>query len=340
MIGIHWDKNQEHATKWTSAWRDYCEAEGWPWEWIDLYSSDFWARAQQFDLILWHVSQYSRRDQIYARQIIRACEAIGVDIFPSEKEIFHFDDKIIQQMIFLGASIPSPNSYFSFENDADGARSFSFPAVAKLRNGSGSTNVRMLRAYDEYTKYHKKAFSTGVDSSPSVFFKLWSNFRSSSSIVSSFRRIMRVRDFARSRVAAGGLPLERDYVYLQEFIPNEGFDLKVVVLGDKVSFIARKVRKNDFRASGGGDLFYDRDLITPEVLDLCRRTSLALGFTCMGYDLVVSKAGHPMIIEMSFGFSHHAILEAGGYFNQDNDWVSVPLDVPKELIRLLCKSSG
>ena len=70
---------------------------------------------------------------------------------------------------------------------------------------------------------------------------------------------------------------EKGYVYFQEFIPNDGFDLKIVVIGDKLSFIGRKIRKDDFRASGGGDLFYDKNLVTQNVISSAFSTNDKLG---------------------------------------------------------------
>ena len=39
------------------------------------------------------------------------------------------------------------------------------------------------------------------------------------------------------------LPREKDYCSFQEFIPNNGFDLKVYVIGDKISFSKQRCTK-------------------------------------------------------------------------------------------------
>jgi glutathione synthase/RimK-type ligase-like ATP-grasp enzyme len=40
--------------------------------------------------------------------------------------------------------------------------------------------------------------------------------------------------------SAKKFPNEKEYVFLQEFIPNNGNDLKIDVVGDKLSFIDEK----------------------------------------------------------------------------------------------------
>ena len=46
---------------------------------------------------------------------------------------------------------------------------------------------------------------------------------------------------------------EREYVYFQEFLPGNNFDIRIIVIGDKAFGLKRMVRKGDFRASGSGE---------------------------------------------------------------------------------------
>jgi len=109
-----------------------------------------------------------------------------------------------------------------------------------------------------------------------------------------------------------------------------------VVIGDKLSFIARNVRKGDFRASGGGDLFFDKSLVSRDILESAFKTNDKLGFQCMGYDYVVDKrTGIGKIVEISYGFSHTALLQAGGYWDRAYVWHDEPLNAPCETIENL-----
>ena len=143
------------------------------------------------------------------------------------------------------------------------------------------------------------------------------------------------------RRKATAFPNEKGYVFFQEFVPNNGYDLKIVVVGNKLSYIVRKVRSGDFRASGGGDLFYDRSLVTKDIIESAFSVNEKLGFSCMGYDFVVDKAsGKGKIVEISYGFSHTALMEAGEYLEKNGDWVKEPLNAPYEVLNNLFKEAS
>lgn len=165
-------------------------------------------------------------------------------------------------------------------------------------------------------------------------YKTSSNVRSAKNLGTFVKRAKRIPEFLRSMANAKRFTRERGYVLLQEFIPNEGFDLKIAVVGDKLSLIGREIRKGDFRASGGGTLFYNKEMVTPNIIESAFRTSDRLGFQCMGYDYVVDqKTGIGKIVEISYSFSHEALLAAGGYFDRQGQWHEEPLNVPEEIIR-------
>ena len=61
---------------------------------------------------------------------------------------------------------------------------------------------------------------------------------------------------------------EKGYIYFQEFIPGNEFDIRIIVVGDKAFAIKRMVRKNDFRASGSGIIFYEKKILMTKLLAL------------------------------------------------------------------------
>jgi glutathione synthase/RimK-type ligase-like ATP-grasp enzyme len=129
-------------------------------------------------------------------------------------------------------------------------------------------------------------------------------------------------------------------VYLQQFIADAGYDLRVVVVGDRLSAYGRRVPVGDFRASGDGDVFYDRSLITPEVIDAAFSASDALGARCMGYDFVLDpKTSKPYIVEMSYGFPNWLVREAEGSCDRLGVWSDEPLDAAVLVLRNLVASA-
>jgi glutathione synthase/RimK-type ligase-like ATP-grasp enzyme len=213
-----------------------------------------------------------------------------------------------------------------------------YPLIAKLRCGSGSNNVKLLKNSRQAVAYASRMFKKGYKNVPSILLKTSSNIKSAKDWETVIKRLKRIPDFLQTLSRSKMLPREHGYAYFQEFVPNEGYDLKIVVIGDKLSFIARNVRQGDFRASGGGDLFFDKSLVTKNIIDSAFKTSDKLGFQCMGYDYVVdSRDGKGKIVEISYGFSHTALLQAEGYWDRNGVWYDEPLNAPNEVLKNLLK---
>lgn len=340
-IAILFDKTEKlHSTNWSTAWVEYCKENNLNYEIVNPYSNGIISKLMDFDIILWHYSNYSFKDMLMAKNILFTLEDQGKKVFPSFKDAWHFDDKLAETYLLESVNAPIPKSYYYYDSkslEAD-INNLSFPIIAKLRNGSGSHNVKMLKSKQELYSYSKKMFTSGLSSAPSLMYKASSNIKSSKNLKTFINRAKRIPEFLKSLSNAKKFNIERGYVYLQEFVPNDGYDLKIVVIGDKLSFIGRNIREGEFRASGGGDLFYDVSKVTKNVIDSAFKTSDQLGFNCMGYDYVVdSKTGEGKIIEISYGFSHQAVLAANGYFDKEGKWHDEPLNIPDEIIKQIIR---
>lgn len=55
--------------------------------------------------------------------------------------------------------------------------------------------------------------------------------------------------------------LQKDYVYFQKFLPNNTYDIRITVIGERCFGFIRYNRENDFRASGSGKIEYDTSKI-------------------------------------------------------------------------------
>ena len=335
----------EHSTLWTNSWIEYCQNNNISYEVVDCYQPDIIEKLKHFDCILWHIGNYVLQDMLVGRSILNAAENMGLKIFPNSKTAWHFDAKVAETYLLQSADCPIPKSWMFYlledclvwlETKAK------YPLISKLRCGSGSNNVKLLRNKREARKYAKDMFNKGYKTYPSILFKSKSQLLSSKSWATIISRIKRIPEFIRTLSRAKMFPRERGYAFFQEFIPNDGFDLKIVVIGDKLSFIGRRIREGDFRASGGGDLFFDKSMVTKNIITSAFSASDKFGFQCMGYDYVVDKVtGNGIIIEISYGFSHTALLRAGGYFDRLGVWHDEPLDAPSEVIKgLFTKASA
>ena len=338
-IAIHQNKQKfDHSTSWSYVWIDYCEKNNISYEIVDCFQLDIINKLKDFGCLLWHFSGYSYRDMLFARSILYSAKQMGLKIFPDFDDAWHFDDKIAETYLLESVDAPIPLSYIfhSYNDIKKWIEEYDkFPLVAKLKSGSGSHNVKLIKSKNELLSYARQMFGNGYSSSPSVLGKAKANYQSSKGNKAlMMSRIKRIPEFYRTWRSSRQFPNEKSYVFLQEFVPNDGYDLKIVVVGDKLGFICRHTRQNDFRASGGGNIYFDKTLIIKNIIDSAFLTSDKLDFQCMGYDYVVdSKTGTGKIVEISYGFSHQALLQSGGYFDRKGIWHDESFNAPEELLK-------
>jgi glutathione synthase/RimK-type ligase-like ATP-grasp enzyme len=342
---IQSDFHGVHTTAWGPEWKRACVERGVPHELIDWRAHDSFARMARHAIVLWHFNHYSVDEMRFARPILAALKAGGCTVFPDAGDADHFDDKVAQAYLLRSLGLPTPTNHVLHGHEAveEWIRLAGvFPVVAKLRSGSGASGVTLIMTPNHLRRYARRMFGSGVRSRPSVVLKIRSNLASARTLGDIAARARRAPEFLYSLRKASQLPRESGYVYLQEFIPGCDHDIKVVVVGDQLSFICRAVRAGEFRASGSGALFYERALISPSIVEVAFTAAQVLRSECTGFDMVVdSRTGQPLILEVSYGFSHEALLRAGGYFDRSGAWHDVPLNAPRAVLdRMLWKANG
>lgn len=128
-------------------------------------------------------------------------------------------------------------------------------------------------------------------------------------------RLAILPDFAKQQ------PSEKGYIYFQGFIPNDGFDIRVVVIGgEKAVAEKRFVRENDFRASGSGSIVYEKSKIDLRCIKISFDISDKLDSQCLAYDFIFSTENEPLIVEISYGFSIGAYDSCPGYWDNNLNW--------------------
>lgn len=343
-IAIHQNKKVfNHSTSWDNEWIKYCKETGLEYCVIDAFRTDLinYLKDNKIDVLLWHYSHYSYKEMLFARNILSAVSKIGLQVFPNAESGWHFDDKVAQSYLLdsIGAPIPKYWVFYEKSNALEFLREVNYPLVLKLKGGSGSSNVKLINNYKVGKKWVEQLHGSGVNSSPNLVFKAKSNVSSTKNMKTFISRIKRIPDFIESLTSANDFPKEKGYIYFQEFIENENYDLKVVVVNNKLSFLNRPTRKNDFRASGGGSIEYNMDLITEEIRQICFDVCEELNFSCMGFDFVIDKyTKKPYIVEISYGFSHQAQIDFGGYWRKNGEFVKEPLNAPAEVLKFSIKA--
>jgi glutathione synthase/RimK-type ligase-like ATP-grasp enzyme len=334
----------KHSTQWIGEWIEYCEKNNIPYEIVNCYHYDIISQLPKYSALLWNFSNFVISDLLEARNILNIAAQKGLITFPDYNTSWHFDDKIAESYALQAVEASAPKSWVFYDlKECDNwlKNHAKYPIIAKLRCGSGANNVKMLKNYNQAKAYAKRMFTSGFNPTPSLIYKAYSKAQSSKNLATVLKRIKKIPEFLNTRAHAKQMPIEKGYCYFQEFVSNEGFDLKVAVVGDKLSFLCRDVRKGDFRASGGGDIRYTKELVTKQIIDSAFDAYDNLGMECVGFDYVVDKDTlEGKIIEMCYGFDHKAVMGAGGYWDRDCVWHDQPLNVPNEVIKQVISKIG
>ena len=308
-----------------------------PYENLDCYSSDIISKLDNYSALIWHYSNFMNADLMEAQHILDIAEEKGLKVYPNHNTAWHFDDKIAEMYALQSVNAPIPESWVFYDLDKCLnwlEKEAKYPLVAKLRRGSGSNNVKLLKNAADAKGYAKHMFHKGYSPAQSLAYKTYSKVQSTYSIDILKSRIKKIPKFLKSLQYSKGMVNEIGYCYFQEFIKNDGYDIKVAVANGKCSFLLRKTRKGSYKASGSGDIFYDKAYVTEQIISSAQEAAKALKMQCVGFDYVVRASdGKGFIVEMCHGFDHEAIAECGGYWDENHIWHDEPLDVADEIMK-------
>ena len=293
---------------------------------IDGYSPNLFAEIEGCDILLWSLNHDCSKELKFARSILRSAQHAGLAVFPDPSTNWHFDDKVAQFYLLSAIDAPAVKThvFFSREDSEAFLRTAKFPLVFKLKSGAGSTNVLLVNSRREAHSLVRRMFGKGIRSFP-VIERLR---RGATKIRSGGRRRRSI--FARAKRGLGlwlkqtlEAHRERGYVLFQEFLPGNDHDLRVTVIGDRAFCFKRGVRKNDFRASGSGNLVY---LSAPEIpadaIALAFEVAQKLSLQATAFDFLrEQETGELRIVELSCGFLAEAVEACPGYFTSGGEWV-------------------
>jgi glutathione synthase/RimK-type ligase-like ATP-grasp enzyme len=271
---------------------------------------------------MWHFHHLDYRDAIFAKQLIFAIEQKGIKVFPNFQTCWHFDDKVGQKYLLESIAAPMVKShiFYSKKEALKWINNTSFPKVFKLRGGAGASNVRLVNNKAGAIKVIKKAFGKGFSQ-----YNGWGSFSNKVrlykmnkvtrlDLIKSFIRIFFSTNFARMHGR------EKGYVYFQDYIPNNNFDIRIIAINGNFFGIKRMVRENDFRASGSGTIIYSKDEIDIRCIKIAKDVSQKLNTQSIAFDFIFNEKNEPLIIEISYGFSYAAYDLCEGFWDNDLNW--------------------
>ena len=326
MLAIH---NQ--LGSFSDRWIKYCENNKVSYKIVNCYNSNIIEQIKDCNGLMWHWTQRDYKAQNFARQLIFSIEKMGIKVFPSFNTCWHFDDKVGQKYLLESINAPLVQSYtFYNKNDAlKWIKNTNFPKVFKLRGGASSLNVKLIKNKRTATMLVKKAFRKGftsVDKQSELKQRFWvlqrdKNFKAIIHLLKGFVRLLHPQE------GLDLLPRQKGYIYFQDFIPDNGFDDRIIVIGNRAIAVRRYNRKNDFRASGSGIKGYNPEMFLNETIKISFNISQELKSQSLALDFIYDKGGNPKLTEISYAFIIGSFYDdCPGYWNENLIWHDKPVN--------------
>lgn len=317
-------------------WIEYCKENNIPYKIVNAYDTDIVQQVDDCTAFMWHHTQCDYRDKLFAKQLIYSLEAMGLKVFPDFHTTWHFDDKVGQKYLLEAIGAPLVPSYVFYDKKEaiEWVNQTTFPKVFKLRGGAGSANVQLVPTKKDAIRLVNRAFGKGFP-----------QFNRRENLKERIRKYKEGKDtlwgvckgmgrlFIPTELAKIVGP-EKGYVYFQDFIPNNKYDIRLIVIGGEKAYgLKRIVRKNDFRASGSKKFVYDQ--INNETIIKAFDIANKLKLQSVAFDFIYSNKGKPLIVEMSYGYGTEGSGKCKGYWDKDLNWHEGPFDPYGWMVQML-----
>jgi glutathione synthase/RimK-type ligase-like ATP-grasp enzyme len=301
-------------------WISYCNDNNIAYKIVNCYENDIVSQLDDCNALMWHHNHTNYKDALFAKQLLYSLQVSGKKVFPDFNTTWHFDDKVGQKYLLesIGAPLVPSYVFYTKKEALDWINKTTFPKVFKLRGGAGASNVMLVKTKNEARKLTNIAFGRGFSQ-----FNKWNNLKerirkfkegkdSIMGIIKGIGRLFIPTEFSKM------YSREKGYIYFQEFIPNNNFDTRVVVVGKKAAAERRFIRENDFRASGSGKFSYEN--INSKAIEIAFEVAEKLKLQSVAFDFVEDSERNPLIIEMSYGFGVEGISKVPGFWDSSLQW--------------------
>ncbi len=282
---------------------------------------DFWETIRGLDLFIIRWKHIDTHRQL-VQDILPAVEIqLGSRCFPDLNTCRHYDDKIKQYLLLKPLGFPMVKSYIFWDRKEalEWVKGADYPLIFKLRGGAGAQNVIMIKNRQQARKLVNRMFGRGIY--PEKFFHAGSlRFRH----FNLYRELHHIGGNLSRR--SRGLDISpfwrvhKNYILFQEFIPDNTFDTRVTIIGDRGFIFRRHTRPGDFRASGSGRIDYDLEKVDLRCMEMAFKISRELKFQSMAYDFLFTPENEPVFCEISYTFQSRAIFDCPGYCDHALNW--------------------
>jgi len=320
-IAIH-----KRVNSFSDRWIEYCEEKKINYKTVNCYDTDILSQLDDCIGLMWHWDLNDYKSALFARQLTLSLEKKGIKVFPDVNTAWHYDDKVGQKYLLEAINAPIVNSYvfYTKEDAINWLDKAKFPKVFKLRGGAGSINVSIVKTKNKAKHLINRAFGKGFSSinhTSRLKDKIWA-FRRDKGLLAFKNILIGIARILITTKLEKYSHNEKGYIYFQDFIPNNLYDTRLVVVGNRCFGIRRYCRKGDFRASGSGLLAYDKELFDKESIKIAFEVSEKLSSQSIAFDFIKLNNEYK-IVEISYCFTMgKSYDECQGYWDRQLNWHS------------------
>lgn len=287
---------------------------------LETSDPDFWDQVPKLDLfIYWWGHAYNER-QLALTILPVIEEELGVSCLPDMRTCWSYDDKIREYYLLNKYGFPIIPCWIFWDMTRalawlDNAK---LPVVFKLKGGAGSSNVVLVDKKSLGKKLIRRMFRGGMKSGGVLWGSTrWKDFNIKMMVRHLGGTILRrLNPFC----SLPGRELHKNYVLFQKFLPNNEYDTRVNIIGDRAFAFRRLNRPNDFRSSGSGRIDHDVTKINMKFIAKAFEISKAMKFQSMAYDFLYDEDGEPAFCEISYTYVDFVVHDCPGYWDSELNW--------------------
>ncbi len=302
-------------------WITYCQQHNIQYKIVNAYANDILHQLTDCDIFMWHHHLVQYKDYLFAKQLIYVINKLtNIITYPDFDTCWHYDDKVSQKYLLDAINAPLIPTYIFYTRDdaLEWIQHTTFPKVFKLRSGSSSNNVQLVRNLAQARKLVEKSFSQGFQKN-SHFIRViqrWEQYKKGKCTFKWFLKGIITPYSYKERFQKE----EIGYTYFQDFIPNNDFVIRVFVIGNRA--VAKKTmnRKNDFRASGSGIIIFDKNAIDTKYVKAAFDINQKLKMQSVAFDFLLNTDGNILLSEISYCCGTEANKNFSGYWTEDLQW--------------------
>jgi glutathione synthase/RimK-type ligase-like ATP-grasp enzyme len=231
---------------------------------LDITRSNWMDEAEKYDMIICHTESNPAYQEMIESKIYILENLMGKFCFPSYHEVWQYENKNRANYLYDYFRLPKIPTYVTQNREEafELIEEVGYPFITKTTIGAASTGVRKIKTRSEAVKMINSIFChNGLKT-----------------------------QYPYQR--------QKDYFYIQKFINDARFDLRIMLVGDMAFGYYRYPNQGDFRASGAGN--YEKKAIPDDALRLAIDVRNKLNSRLMGIDLLYSETNKKYyIIETS-----------------------------------------